>query len=295
MDDVNRFIEDRGGLAATYELHRLGYGRADITEALRADVIVRVRQGWYCNPWLEPAAQQAARVGGQLTCSSGARFWGLWVPGRETELHVGLDPHTSRLRTRNSSRTRLRHSDASVRLHWTGTDTSRSRLVAAPATCLAQIPLCHPPEFTVVAVESALNRGLISKEEWQTNLSGLPLRLTRALPDVGALSDSGIETMFATRMRARGIEVRQQFFVDGAGFVDALIGDALIIELDGAAFHRDDARDRRRDAISSIRGFRVLRFLAAQVTNEWDLVEAAVVAAVARGDHLRARAMSKSN
>ncbi|WP_251857948.1 DUF559 domain-containing protein [Herbiconiux sp. L3-i23] len=286
MEDVNRFIEDRGALAATYELHRFGMGRADIADAVRAGAITRIRQGWYGNPWLEPSAQQAARVGGQLTCSSGAEFWGLWLPRHARSLHVGLDPHTARLRTRTSYRTRLDPRDSTVDLHWTGVDTSRSRVVAPPLECLAQIARCHPSEFALVAAESALHHGFISEEEWERTVASSPGRVRKALPRAGSLSGSGIESLFVTRMRRLGLAVRQQVFINGVGYVDAVIGDSLVVELDGQAYHRDDARDRRRDAVSSIQGYRVLRFLAKQVTDDWELVQSAVLAAVARGDHL---------
>jgi very-short-patch-repair endonuclease len=58
--------------------------------------------------------------------------------------------------------------------------------------------------------------------------------------------------------------------------------------LDSVAHHSDPMVDRRRDATLSILGFRVLRFMYHQVVNARPEVERAVLAAMARGDHLAA-------
>lgn len=86
------------------------------------------------------------------------------------------------------------------------------------------------------------------------------------------------------------VELRQQVRVRGIGRVDFLIGDGLVIEVDGAEFHTsrtDFEEDRRRDALLSALGYRVLRFSYNQIASRWPEVEAAIRAAVARGDHLR--------
>ncbi|WP_227412128.1 MULTISPECIES: DUF559 domain-containing protein [unclassified Cryobacterium] len=62
----------------------------------------------------------------------------------------------------------------------------------------------------------------------------------------------------------------------GAGFHDV------------AEYHSDPYADRRRDAVLSALGYRVLRFMYSQVLYEWRSVEAAILAAMSRGDHLAA-------
>ena len=87
-------------------------------------------------------------------------------------------------------------------------------------------------------------------------------------------------------MARRGVLVQQQVPIEGVGRVDCLIGERLGIELDSMEHHGDPAEDRHRDALLSAMGYRVLRFLYEQVFFSWPEVEAAVFAAIDRGDHL---------
>ncbi|MGX5681968.1 DUF559 domain-containing protein [Schumannella luteola] len=72
------------------------------------------------------------------------------------------------------------------------------------------------------------------------------------------------------------------------GRIDFLVGNRLVVEIDGAEFHAPREafeRDRRRDALLTSLGFRVLRFSYIQVLNRWPEVERAILTAVGRGDH----------
>ena len=82
----------------------------------------------------------------------------------------------------------------------------------------------------------------------------------------------------------------QQIKVAGVGRVDFLIGECLVVEVDGAEFHTTREafeEDRRRDALLSSLGYRVLRFSYNQINKRWPVVEAALLAAISRGDHRR--------
>lgn len=97
--------------------------------------------------------------------------------------------------------------------------------------------------------------------------------------------ESGTETIFFDRFR--DLAPRRQVVIPGVGRVDFLLGERLITEVDGSAHHSGPEQfeaDRRRDALLSARGFRVLRFSYRQVTSRWFEVEASVRAAIARGD-----------
>lgn len=84
--------------------------------------------------------------------------------------------------------------------------------------------------------------------------------------------------------------MRTQVSVYSVGRVDLLIGDALIIEVDGVenhggADHRH--KDLRRDARAAAWGFVTLRFDYALVVHDWPTVEAAILGLLARGLHRR--------
>lgn len=285
MTPLQATIESRGGLIKTAELHELGLGRAAIVEAVGRSEIQRIRQAWYANPWLPVQQSRAARIGGQLACASAAAVLGLWEPKVE-RLHVCVDEHARALRTQTSYRRRLSRDDAGTVVHWTGRDPAGSRTVVSPLRCIEQIALCESAVTALVVAESALNRRVVTTTEWLQAVEGLPRHVRALLRTASTRSESGSETLFAHGMAKVGVTVRQQVVIPGVGRVDALIGERLVIELDSFAHHSDPTADRHRDALLSARGYRVLRFMYNQVVHSWHEVEAAVLAAMARGDHL---------
>jgi very-short-patch-repair endonuclease len=286
MTPLQRHIEFKGHLIKTAELHAFGVGRTRIAEALAAKEIRRIRQGWYANPWLPEDQVRAARIGGQLACGSAAKTLGLWDP-LVASLHVCVEPDARALRSPADSRKRLGDS-AGVVVHWTGIDPAGTRTVVSVGGCLAQLARCAPPEVALVIAESALNRGRIGLDEWWAVRDSLPLTARRHLLSASGSSESGTESVFVFRMARLGVLVQQQVPIEGVGRVDCLIGERLVIELDSRRHHSDPTEDRHRDALLSAMGYRVLRFMYEQVFFAWPEVEAAVLAAISRGDHLAA-------
>ena len=85
-------------------------------------------------------------------------------------------------------------------------------------------------------------------------LARLPASLARRLARAGHVSESGGESLLLFDLLVAGIDVRQQVRLPGVGRVDMIIGERLIIEVDGYEFHStraDFEEDRRRDAASS--------------------------------------------
>lgn len=108
---------------------------------------------------------------------------------------------------------------------------------------------------------------------------------------VGGLSDSGLETILVTRLRAVGLPVRKQVVIAGRP-VDGLIGERLVVQADGWEFHSSPAQRRRdvaHDAELRLRGFTVLRFSSDQIMHDWPAVERTILRAVAAGLHLAPR------
>lgn len=278
-------IRARGGIAATFELHADGHTRGEIAAAVRSRSMIRVRQGWYSTQGIHPQMLEAARVGGPLTCISALDLQDAWVPPSD-ELHVALASNACRPRTRRDSRLRL--VDAvrpSVRIHWRR--RIESRLMLAPMESLADVINCQTPEFVIAIADSVLHAHPELRGQWSALVDAAPRAFLPWLSRVDGACESGTESLWFTRIAEFRLPIRRQMHVPGIGRVDFMIGDRLIVEVDGAAYHTDPAafeRDRRRDARLSALGFRVLRFSYRQTMGRWHEVKAAVLAAVVRGD-----------
>lgn len=270
-------IKARNGLAATHELLAAGATRYVLRAAVKNSWIVRVRQGWYGLPGADVTSTQAARIGGRLTCVSGARNHGLLVtaPGR---LHVRVDPRSARLRSRSDKSKRLTIVDA-ARVHWREMPIAGSRLTLSVRECLRDMALCQSPERVVAAADSAMRVGQLSAGQWSDDIAQLPRRLRRLLQRVDARSESIIESIVRFRLEAAGFVPRLQVAIRGVGHVDLMLGRRLVIELDGWEFHNTREafeEDRRRDAKLAARGYLVLRFTYRQVTRRWSEVMGAI-------------------
>ncbi|PPF28892.1 hypothetical protein C5D07_12780 [Rathayibacter tritici] len=273
-----------GGVVKTAQFLREGTTQRELTRAVVAGSLVRIRKGWYARPGLAPSIEQAFRVGGVLACADAAAVHGLWVP-HFRGLHVAVVDRASRLRDREEYHRRLAHA-ADVVVHWSETAPSPCTLVQSIEDCIVIAARCQGAEFAFVLLESALRLRLLGDSAKQRLLERLPPRIQRLLLPAGRLSESGLESMVAFRLHRLGIRFRQQVRI-GARRVDFLLGEALVLEVDGAAFHEAD-QDNRRDIELGRLGYRIHHFRSSAVLRHWDTVEADIVAALSRGDHLRA-------
>ncbi|CAN5473999.1 hypothetical protein BH10ACT7_BH10ACT7_17550 [soil metagenome] len=287
MHPIAQAVSRRGNLAATHELHADGHSRAELAHAVRTRAVFRVRQGWYILPDVHPHLRETARVGGRATCLTGLRLHGGWAHP-DSFLHVAVPANACRLRGRRDSRERLR-GDGDTIVHWRDS-TSGERLLLPPFECIADLVNCQPRETVLAAADSVLHNDPAARAQWPRFLLTLPAVHRAALARLDGVCESGTETLTWHRLSALGIRLRRQVPVSGIGRVDFVVGERLVIEVDGLEYHVDPVRfeaDRRRDARLSARGYRVLRFSYFQVMTRWYEVEAAVLAAVSRCDHLR--------
>ncbi|MEX2508696.1 MAG: DUF559 domain-containing protein [Homoserinimonas sp.] len=202
-------------------------------------------------------------------------------------LHVSTPANSCRLRE-PGDKTRRLNAASPVRIHWRDHEPSGSRLLLSPLNCLKDLIHCQQPEVVMTAVDSALHNGTIRLDQWQRLLSLAPAESRDAVAAPEPRCESGIETLTRIRLSSFSLPMRPQEQIPGVGRVDFLIGDRLVIEVDGAEYHTDPERfeaDRRRDAVLSRLGYRVLRFSYRQVMYRWKEVEDAIFAAVFRGDH----------
>ena len=278
----------RGGIARTYELLRDGHTSHQLTAAVRRGEVIRVRQGHYACPELTEPETRAVRVGGRLTGLSAARHHGLWTP-RDTSLEVSVAPDARALRSPTDKSTRLSTlQNPDITVHWTDHSAPGTRSAVGVLGCLIDVAKNQPAWVALAVIESALHLRRVSPAAWRRAVRVLPRHLDALLSAASALSGSGGESLAKYQFITTGIHFAQQVSIDGVGRVDFVVGDRLVVEIDGAEFHTTREafeEDRRRDAALRTAGYRVLRFSYAQVSARWNEVEGAVAAAIGEGDH----------
>ena len=278
---LRAWLAEQGGIAHRRDILDAGFGLQLLRAFARADDVTTTRR-WVHLPGAPDVLVAAARAGGRITCTTLARHKGWWMPdGVPARIHLHLLP--------KAGSPRLDDDWAGV-THWTQplAPTGRS-LVGSVEDALAHIALCQPRDTALVLWESAVRCETVTPESLRT--VAWPTRAARELAEaVQGLSDSGLETLVVAPLRRWGLRVRQQVKLAGR-FVDLLVGDRLVIQIDGWEFHSTSgqrARDIAHDAELRLRGYTVLRFSYSQVIHEWPATEATMRRAVASRLHLAA-------
>lgn len=275
--DYRAFVDARAGIVHRATILAAGGTAHGLQRACSAGEVERVRRYWIATPSAPSDLRTAASVTARIACVSAAQRRGWWMPpSTDTGLHLHVRPHAERPRGDHV-------------LHWTRplVPVSRTSLLESTHDTLDHIATCIDAETAAVLWESAcriehLTPADLRRVGWRSASA------RELCEQITGLHDSGLETVFAVRMRDAGIAVRFQQVVAGHR-IDALIGDRLIVQLDGFAFH-STAADRTRDAAHDrelvARGYTVLRFTYAEVLHRWDVVERSIARAIAQGAHL---------
>ncbi|MBO0979959.1 DUF559 domain-containing protein [Microbacterium sp. SD291] len=264
-------------MARTSELKRQGVTASELTRAVRAREVLRPRQGVYCLPETSKRLRHAASHGGTIGCCEAGASLGLWIVEVPEEHHIWMgDSGTHRSACEN------------CRLHW---DAGRVRVGILPpvANVLLQIAECADEDTFFAALESALRQSLLSPADVAWLWRHLPISMRWLLGFARPDADSGLESLVRLRLHRLGIHVRTQVDIVGVGEVDLLVGDRLIIEADGRENHereKERAKDLYRDAAAAAAGYMTLRFTYAMIVHNWQVVENAILGAIARGAHL---------
>ena len=176
-----------------------------------------------------------------------------------------------------------RRFDAQV--HWGSPIVPRhpDELVDPIENVLAYIAECEPFERALATWESALNKSLVTMEALR-GYSWKPAA-RRVLDQAAPFSDAGLETYLRARLRWLRVPIRVQIWISGHR-VDTLLGDRLVIQIDGA--HHVGAQrseDIRHDAELRLMGYHVMRVSYTQVMFDWHVVQDLIMRAVAQGLH----------
>lgn len=270
---------DVPAIYTTAELRGSGHTRRTLQIALETGSLNRIRRGVYADPAACEDAVRAARHGGPLACVSAALHLGLWVL-RAEGIHVWL---------RHGGHEYPKGNPGPLVPHWD--DDTRQTPFGLPdlPRILRQILSCYGVEDFFVALESAMYQGRLSPTDraWlsrNTNEAG-----REALRIASSLSESGLESLLKWRLRHLAVRVRSQVSIVSVGRVDVLIGDRLIIEVDGKPNHTGPHmrhKDLVRDANAASWGYHTLRFDYSMLVHDWPTVEAAILARIDAGVHL---------
>ncbi len=262
-----------------------GYTQNDIRAALTSGELERIRYGWYAQPGAHAGVTAAVRSGATVTCVSALSFAGVWSPVWFDKLHDVV--HARRTEYREQRTLPLQpnvHICANV-----DRDARPCRFALdAIEDALISATFCQPFEWLVVLFESVLHLQRLPRRRLEELFGSGSSRAARALAVSSEQSESGAESLLQLGLRRRRVRFRQQVRID-RDRVDSLIGDRLVVEVDGEQFHSssesfeaDRARDRRLIAA----GYIVVRVTYWQVMSDLDAVLDDICRIVQRGDHL---------
>lgn len=269
-------VAQQGGVARVRALLDAGFSRLTVSGAVADGILTVPRRGWVAEVDADPYLVAAARAGVVLTCITRAKRLGLWVLAEDAP-HVAAPPTASRLNLQNPTTV---HWSIPVQPRVTGT------LEDGILNTLVIVAGCQPFEAALAIWDSALNRGLLTKAE----LARLPLRpdARRVLEAATPFADSGLETIFAVRLKWLRLPIRAQIWIL-EHHVDFLIAERLVVQIDGG--HHvglQRAEDVAHDAALTLLGYHVIRVTYVQVIDRWPEVQELIMRAIAHGLH-RAR------
>jgi hypothetical protein len=232
---VAHFIRQRGGALSYRELDAAGISRTAVAAELTAGRLIRVRPGWFATFDAPRDVVRAARVGGVVTAASAARLDGIWLLD-DPLLHVRVPRSAARLRAPDDSGERLDRAAHKVCVHYRSDPPARTARDPLPLA-LAEMLACADRQAATIAIDSALARGKLSLNEMAVVRRLAPPSRRRVLDAAHAGSESGTESRVRLLLRARRIPHSAQSHIQRVGYVDLLVGDRLVIEIDSVGFH----------------------------------------------------------
>ncbi|MDQ0725172.1 endonuclease domain-containing protein [Microbacterium sp. W4I20] len=241
--------------------------------AVARGILTRPRRGWLALHDADRVLVAAARLGVVVTCRTEASLRGLWLHDHRGPPHFALSPNAVGRRA------------VAATFHWGTPPVPRHPdMLADPIeNVLAFIAECEPFEQALATWESALNKSLVTIE----GLRGLSWRpaARRVLDVASPFADAGLETYLRERLRWLRVSIRMQIWIAGHR-VDTLIGDRLVVQIDGAHHvGAQRAEDIRHDAELMMMGYHVIRVSYTQVMFDWPAVQDVIMRAVAQGLH----------
>lgn len=290
METLPELVSHLSGVASVAALNAEGWNARTVDKAVASGTLIRLRQGWVATPSAPIELVQSVRVGGVLSCVSVLHRYRVWCSDTSTT-HISVARKAQRLSSPHDRSMPLGDpARFGLTVHRTIPSSlpEHTRAYDSIALALLHAIKCQPRLDAVATIDSVLNRNLMALHDVQDLFGFLPHRCQQYLSQIDGSSQSGLETKARLSLRRFNIAFRPQHTIAGVGSVDLLIGDRLVLEVDGWEFHSkrvDFENDRRRDLELARQGYRVLRASFWQVMNDWDSVFAVIRELIARGEH----------
>ncbi|PPI20254.1 hypothetical protein C5D34_00350 [Rathayibacter sp. AY1B1] len=279
MERVVQVLAGLDGVATSEQLRRAGVTPRQLRAAVERGAVLRLRRGWYAVPAVPSAQRRAVAAGGVLTCASALSSRGLWVLESE-QLHVAVPPHASERRGGNGV---LLH-----RRRWEGCGHETSSLDGLRSSLL-HLLACVDGEDALMTFDSAVNSGAVDLDDLLGLRALAPAGKRWVFDEIEPRAQSGLETRVRRCGRRLRVRVRSQVDVPRVGRVDVVLGDRLVLEPDGRAFHSGSHQleeDYRRSLELAAQGYLCLRLSTRQIVGSWDRTEAVIRGLVRRREHL---------
>lgn len=252
---------------------------------MKAGALTVVRNRWFAITEADADVVRAVRVGGVLTGASVARMRGLWTLSDDL-LHVRVKPTASRLTSPNDRAVPLDSTNHGVCVHYSPS-SERSACVDSIADAIVEMFRYGDGRSALAALDSALNKRLLGRRDLAAMRPRIPAGKVWIFDRADAGAQSGLESLVRLLLATTRVRYRTQVWIAPAGRVDILIGERLVLELDGRTFHTGEAfeEDRRRDFALIMQGYLVLRLSYRMVIEHWDEIAAGILHLVRRNEH----------
>lgn len=299
LDELQRLLELHHGVLTTSQLREAGATPHQIRKWVAEGRLRRLSRGTYLGADSDSELTVVRALGGALTCVSALAVYGLWIPKAPIHPHVRVTRGVRQSLQRSPHRRGILSSAHLHIMSMTPPVTQPSEwpsiphVDSLPLAILAAQKCCTRNELVAIG-DSALRKGVSISDLRAIAESGYAV-MKSAFNLLDPESDSGLESIMRMRLLPLQVKVRSQVWLHGWP-VDLLIGDWLVIELDGYEFHSTpDAvrRDKRKDRILQAAGYTVLRYSAQCVLYEWDKFEPELLQLIRDGRHLRPTTRSK--
>ncbi|PPG89532.1 hypothetical protein C5C00_05960 [Rathayibacter rathayi] len=274
MERVVEVLAGLGGVATTAQLLRSGISARTVRDAVECGAVLRLRRGWFALPSVPLDERRAVAAGGVLSCASALASRGLWVLDTE-QLHVAVPPHSSERRGGNC-----------VLLHWREWEGCGSETPSLDGlrSSLLHLLACVDGEDALMSFDSAVNSGAIDLDDLFALRSRAPAAKRWVFDEVEPGAQSGLETRVRRCGRRLRVRVRSQAAVPRVGRVDVILGERLVFEPDGRAFH-SGSHQLEEDYRRSL-GYLCIRLSTRQIVGSWSETEAVIRGLVRRKEHL---------